>query len=1113
MKKIIKKFWGVALVVIMISGLLIAATPAAAADPLKWNAQMGTPLALNGFYTSWPGTDITDFAMSDDGMTAFATLDLNEPTIFGIPLPPVHKVLVKSTFGGGMWSDLTDVQFNMGLFRYVNGGNDKLPASIKYTDYVAIAPDDPDIVVVLDAHDKTAAASKDGGLHFYDMGTIQSYNGTEVAQDVYGVEVSRVVSGGIHYVGIPGDTDAGTPAIFYYNLGAAIGSWKNAVTDFPLLTPPGQDPPWFAGGSITRFLAVKFSPGFSGDYTAMAVSEDPTGALHGDGNAEIDLHILSFSSKKWDSDLLNLSSGTAYPVEIDYWDAADAAVTSFDVFRADIALGPEFSGSEEETLITFIGAAIDTNSDNTTMERGIYRVDESGDVTLLKKVGTNSIDYNGTTLAAGMYDNNNVYRSSDPLASSPALSPARSLKRIGINDMGGGGVLTPPKDLYHDQVVVAYAGETLYGSKRGDASAFSKSTDNGYTWNDISLMDSALTYIDDVYFAPDASTWYVAANDWAGGEGEASIYRMSGFAMNRVLCISMTDAYTPNFMLRGITSDANVLWAADKTHKTIFTTTDGGMSKWTNPPDTAYDIADLAVESASVAYYGSGVNVYKTTTRGQTWDDGTNTAVLGAIFQLVSLGEGKLLCSSTFGSIVFSTDGGASYTATMGTFMTAGFVPTYVTATGLGPTDTIFAAPVGYNDVFRAPAAPYVDFKTMNFGGWPGTAVTTGLLLNSGILYVLGAEPVVTPPQPTGVFISHTMNPTISGEHTEVLWGTRYASYLGYSNYAAADIKTNASYSSFRATSSSTSVKLFGAFDWLNLFGTYTPPAIMYFEDIVSLPSSAPVLLGPATDSMIDIVSSTLADSATIVFSWKRASGQITSYELMIAKDKDYTEIIQDVYPESTEPSDIVTAVYGRSILYPLFNPGETYYWKVATHTPFNGVWSETRTFTVAPSGATVPQTAAPANGANDVSKRPSFSWTPVTGTTKYQFQLDTVTTFAAPADDETVTTTAVQLSFDLETGKTYFWRVKALEPIASDWSTIANFTVAVPPTPAPPPVTITSNPPPQITITQPSVPPITFTQPAEQKISPAYIWAIIIIGAVLVIAVIVLIVRTRRSV
>jgi len=117
--------------------------------------------------------------------------------------------------------------------------------------------------------------------------------------------------------------------------------------------------------------------------------------------------------------------------------------------------------------------------------------------------------------------------------------------------------------------------------------------------------------------------------------------------------------------------------------------------------------------------------------------------------------------------------------------------------------------------------------------------------------------------------------------------------------------------------------------------------------------------------------------------------------------------------------------------------------------------------------------------------------------------------------------------------GQNYFWQVRSTTPVDSPWSALRAFTIAelpevVPPVvitqapapiiTAPAPITITQVPAPQITVTAPApAPATTITIPAAPAvpapITPGFIWAIIIIGAILVIAVVVLIVRTRRTV
>ena len=115
----------------------------------------------------------------------------------------------------------------------------------------------------------------------------------------------------------------------------------------------------------------------------------------------------------------------------------------------------------------------------------------------------------------------------------------------------------------------------------------------------------------------------------------------------------------------------------------------------------------------------------------------------------------------------------------------------------------------------------------------------------------------------------------------------------------------------------------------------------------------------------------------------------------------------------------------------------------------------------------------------------------------------------------------------------TYYWkvRVNSAGPVKSAWSDVRSFTIGElpeqlepviiqqPPAPVisvPPAPSITIEPPEIVLPPQPAPPPdivIPAAPAAPAPITPAYIWAIIIIGAILVIALVVLIIRTRRPV
>jgi hypothetical protein len=116
-----------------------------------------------------------------------------------------------------------------------------------------------------------------------------------------------------------------------------------------------------------------------------------------------------------------------------------------------------------------------------------------------------------------------------------------------------------------------------------------------------------------------------------------------------------------------------------------------------------------------------------------------------------------------------------------------------------------------------------------------------------------------------------------------------------------------------------------------------------------------------------------------------------------------------------------------------------------------------------------------------------------------------------------TMITTYRQVEFMPNT--TYYWRVRVsgttYGPLISEWSDVGSFTVAE--AFVEPPVEVVVPPPtpaPEITVEVPDVvvqlPP---EQPAEPVIPTYMLWLIIGIGAVLIIALVILIVRTRRVV
>jgi hypothetical protein len=140
------------------------------------------------------------------------------------------------------------------------------------------------------------------------------------------------------------------------------------------------------------------------------------------------------------------------------------------------------------------------------------------------------------------------------------------------------------------------------------------------------------------------------------------------------------------------------------------------------------------------------------------------------------------------------------------------------------------------------------------------------------------------------------------------------------------------------------------------------------------------------------------------------------------------------------------------------------------------------------------------------VSVLPTFVWSPVTGATEYQIIVSDrenfdIITFSHNTNQAVY---AVTEDEQLAYNTVYYWRVRASKPdtAVTQYQT-GIFTTEQKAVPTKEP----------ITITQPGPTTITVSVPPPQEVIPAYLlWIIIGIGAILVIALIVLIVRTRRT-
>jgi hypothetical protein len=306
---------------------------------------------------------------------------------------------------------------------------------------------------------------------------------------------------------------------------------------------------------------------------------------------------------------------------------------------------------------------------------------------------------------------------------------------------------------------------------------------------------------------------------------------------------------------------------------------------------------------------------------------------------------------------------------------------------------------------------------------------------------------------------------------------------------------------------------------------------------------TAPVIGGPKANAQINPLQS---------FTWTPIASPVTlTYEIQIATDDQFQGIVVD---RQTQAGSYYTTAADGLV------QGQKYFWRVYVAQASNNVITIPGTATVAvntnPWSSKKPAAVsilvklgttsndltgtsgnriAPIAGATGQPLRPTFQWSAVQNADSYELELADNPFFANAQAKKPLQNTIWTWDKDLTAGTTYYWRVRAVSAgNASDWvssvfttataAQLSGTTATVAP-PAPPvTVTTTATPPPAPKFFEPNSGLYFNTQAELQQYqaahpggaptapgTPPYIWVIIAIGAILVIAVIVLIARTRR--
>jgi hypothetical protein len=277
------------------------------------------------------------------------------------------------------------------------------------------------------------------------------------------------------------------------------------------------------------------------------------------------------------------------------------------------------------------------------------------------------------------------------------------------------------------------------------------------------------------------------------------------------------------------------------------------------------------------------------------------------------------------------------------------------------------------------------------------------------------------------------------------------------------------------------------------------------------LAATKPTLTAPA-DNYADAINPTGGNGYAVDLKWSpmgTGSSQVDKVDVEIVDKANGFTGVPTATSLTVSPTNpiINTGTFGFTL-----QPNHTYQWRVrAAHTAsgqtYDGVWSDARTINVQ-SGGAVQQAYAgivilgPAGGATSLDPNlVGFAWAPASGATEYTITVATDATLTKTVSGTPAKTTgSAYQATGLAYGTTYFWGVQATQPTVGI-QTISTFTTMAKPVVAPTSGPGSTNQAPATIVVQ---------APATAE-TPVYIWAVIAIGAILVIAVIILIVRTRR--
>ena len=372
-----------------------------------------------------------------------------DDTIYALDSP--NAQLYKSDHGGYGWANIS-----RGI------------AGAATWDELAVAPDNPDVVAVATNAGTEVYLSIDGGTSFY---TTNLASQLGAGEQVKCLAISPCYGSSSRELAVGTATGNGNGKVWVNIIDHFPSGWQDMSTGAAGWLPT----PAISGADV---FAIEYSPGFTSDGTLLAIVATGPAPDTDDTYLYIGIRDLGSNNTTW-----NTSSG--YPVEI-CQSGQDTPGTP--LTYADLALPSGYSGAVPSRQHAYAcwtdnppGAATTGNTND-----DVYRIDNTVCYRLQVRPDTicslahYGIYSRGKLLAGAMMSTSatasfavQVYFTANPFSQCPVWQSSQK----------------PPTGPTAAQVAWSPNGIATYCGTSGIQSAFSISTNDGFTWNQIGLID------------------------------------------------------------------------------------------------------------------------------------------------------------------------------------------------------------------------------------------------------------------------------------------------------------------------------------------------------------------------------------------------------------------------------------------------------------------------------------------------------------------------------------------------------------------------------------------------------------------------------------------------